>query len=295
MATDQTAGGGSSSERRWQAVQRRGRLRRPADMAKINGWQAVAVAVGLAGLGVGFLWGHDGAATTGAAAIAPAAAYSTAGGGAGVVGNGISVTGSGTVSGTPDALKLAMGVQVTRPTVTAALDEANAAASRVQAALKAKGVAEKDLQTSGVSIQAQYSYSDNKQTLTGYQVGENLTATLRDLKTAGATISAAAEAGGDATRVDSVSLDLTDTGDLVTKARAAAFTQAKDKASQYAKVAGVDLGDVVSIQESVATPPVAADMPYAAPAATAKGVSPVPIASGSQDVVVTVSVVFAIG
>jgi uncharacterized protein YggE len=58
-------------------------------------------------------------------------------------------------------------------------------------------------------------------------------------------------------------------------------------------VAGVDLGDVVSIQESVATPPaVAADMAYAT--AAGKATSPVPIASGAQDVVVTVNVVFDI-
>lgn len=263
-------------------------------MSKINAWQAAAVAAGLAGLGVGFVWGDRGEPAVRTAAIAPASVLAASTGTA-LPSNGISVTGSGTVSGTPDTLKLVMGVQVTRPAVNTALDDANAAAAKVQTVLKQSGVADRDLQTSGLSIQAQYSYDGNKQTLVGYQVSENLTATLRDLKTAGATISAAAAAGGDATRVDSVSLDRSDTGALVTSAREAAFKQAKEKAVQYARVAGVDLGDVVTIQESVSTPPVPVEQYATAAGADAKAASPVPIARGSQEVVVTVTVVFAIG
>lgn len=247
----------------------------------------------LAGLGAGFLWGHGSAPGARAAALAPATVQSTSDGVA-VPTSGITVTGAGTVSGTPDALKLAMAVQVIRPSVSTALDEANAAAAKVQASLKQSGAADQDLQTSGVSIQAQYSYANDKQTLTGYQVSENVTATLHNLTAAGAAISAAAAAGGDATRIDSVTLDLTDTSALVSKAREAAFKQAKDKAGQYARVAGVSLGDVVSISETVATPTPVTAGDVAEPMAT-KSASPVPIRPGSQDVVVTVTAVFGIG
>lgn len=260
-------------------------------MSKINAWQAAALAAGVLGLAFGYLWAGRSDDQVRTATFVPAAATASPGSPT-VTAAGISVTGAGTVSGTPDALKLAMGVQVTSPTVTAALDAANAAASKVQDTLKAQGVAEKDLQTSGVSIQAQYSWANDKQTLTGYQVTESLTATLRNTKTAGAVISAAAAAGGDATRIDSVTLDLTDTGALVTKAREAAFKEAKDKAEQYAKVAGIELGDVVTITESTTQPTPPAPMYSAADGAVAKAA--VPIATGSQDVVVTVSVVFGI-
>ncbi|MDQ1288912.1 MAG: uncharacterized protein QG622_2478 [Actinomycetota bacterium] len=254
-------------------------------MSKVNVWQVVAVAAGVLGLAIGYLWGGLGGGGT--TLTAPSSS-----GGAPVVTGGISVTGSGTVSGTPDALKLVMGVEVNAPTVSAALDGANAAASKVQATLRAKGVAEKDLQTSGVSIQPRYSYANNTQTLTGYQVSENLTATLKNLKTAGEAITAAATAGGDATRIESVALDLTDSSALVTSARDAAFTQAKAKAGQYAKAAGSDLGKVISIQESVS-----GDQPVPVAKAEARDattMSSVPIAPGSQDVVVTVTAVFAL-
>jgi uncharacterized protein YggE len=254
----------------------------------------VVLAAAAAGLGIGYRWGGSNQGTRYTAA--PAAALAAGSGSTGLVGGltaaGITVTGTGTVSGTPDALHLAMGVAVTRPTVTAALDDANAAAATVQASLRKSGVAEKDLQTSGLSIQPQYTESGGKSTVTGYQVTESVTATLRDLKSAGMTIGQAATAGGDATRIDSVTLDLTDTGSLITAARKSAFAQAKQKAEQYAQAAGAGVGEVISIQETSTTPTPELAVPMATAAAGA--LASVPIAAGSQQVAVTVTVTFAI-
>ena len=116
-------------------------------MAKITEWRVgtltaaltAALAAGLAGLGIGLTWGNRTQSQTRAATIVPAASLA-AGGGTTIQNNGITVTGSGTVSGTPDALKLAMSVQVTRPTVTEALDAANGTTAKVQTTLTQHGV-----------------------------------------------------------------------------------------------------------------------------------------------------------
>jgi uncharacterized protein YggE len=267
---------------------------------------ATAAALAVAGLGLaaGYAWGSGGTGRSGAlggggggaghVAVLPAALAAATAGSAGPGGPaGITVSGTGTVSGTPDTLRLAMGVSVTSATVTAALDTASAAAGRVLAALKQHGVADKDLQTSNLSVQAQYA-DGAKPAITGYQVTESLTATLRSLKDAGNAIGTAAQAGGDATRVDGVSLDLTDTGPLVAAARVKAFDQAKDKAKQYAQVAGADRGGVVSISEVVNTTPPLADA-VAVPAAAAAAPRAVPMAPGSEQIGVTVTVVFGLG
>jgi uncharacterized protein YggE len=262
------------------------------DVRRVAAVAVLALLVAAIGIGIGYQWGgHSGSAGRSSAGTAGAAALASTGGTSSGAAAGITVTGTGTVSGTPDALHLAMGVAVTKPTVSAALEDANAAAAKVQDSLRRHGVADKDLQTSGLSIQAQYADAGGgRSTITGYQVSESLTATLRDLKTAGAAISEAATAGGDATRVDGVTLDLTDTSSLVAAARKNAYTQAKQKAQHYADAAGIGVGDVLSIQESVSTPsPVGA---MAVPMATAA--ASVPIAAGSQQVDVTVTVVFAI-
>jgi len=257
---------------------------------------ATAVAVVVLGLGAGYAWGSRATPTSAQGArtvtLPAALAASSPSGGAAAGAAGITVTGTGTVSGTPDSLRLTMGVSVTRGSVTAALDGANAAAGKVQGTLRQHGVAAKDLQTSGVSVQPQYS-GGGTPTISGYQVTESVTATLRNLTTAGDAITAAAQAGGDATRISSVTLDLTDTGPLITAARGKAFAEAKAKAQQYAQAADVPLGTVVSISEQVAGPsPVYAGDMAAGGAPEARAV---PIAAGSQDVAVTVTVVFGLG
>jgi uncharacterized protein len=156
-----------------------------------------------------------------------------------------------------------------------------------------RGVAAKDMQTSGLSIQPSYSYSATGQpTVKGYQVTEGLSALLRDLGSAGATINAAVAAGGNAVRVDGVGFDLSDTSSLMAAARSSAFSAAKAKADQYARAAGRSLGQAVSISEVVANPtPVYGG--YATASGSVPAASPVPVQPGTQDVSVTVTVVFA--
>jgi len=143
----------------------------------------------------------------------------------------ITVTGTGNVTGTPNQLVLAMGVQVNGSSVGSALGNASAAVRRVTAALRAGGVAAADIQTSGLSIWP--NYQANSQTPSGYSVSESLTATLNSLAAAGAQIDAAVHAGGDATTVSGISLNLTDTSALLAQARARAVADATAKAAQH--------------------------------------------------------------
>jgi len=241
------------------------------------------------------------AARAGAAipAIAGAASIGTAGSGAAAGAppanppGGITVSGVGKVTGTPDTVLVNMALSVSAGNVSSALASANEKTDAVQKVLLGRGVDPKDLQTSGLNIFPTYSGGSGPQSITGYQVQESLTAKVRDLSKAGDTISAAVAAGGDAIRVDGVSLDLGDTSPLVAAARDRAFGAARSEAAQYAKAAGVPLGRVMSISEAFSQNP----MPvYGAQAAGVPSASAaVPIKGGSQDVSVTVTVVFALG
>lgn len=207
---------------------------------------------------------------------------------------GITVTGTGTVRGTPDTLRLDMGVEVTERSVDQALERANAAAARLNAALKKAGVKQEDLQTTGLSINSTYDHpaAGGSPVLRGYTVRESVSATLRDIDEAGATISAAVAAGGDDARVHGISLALEGTGPLLTDARTRAVEDARAKAEAYAKAVGRDLGDLVSITEQVSTPsPIA----YGRDALSDAAAFSVPIEAGSQAVGVTVTAVYAFG
>jgi uncharacterized protein len=231
---------------------------------------------------------------------APAAAAANTLGTASVIpaapGPGITVSGKAAVAGTPDTLRLDLSVTAKAVTVSEALAKANVTAAAVQKSLSANGVVKKDLQTSGLNIAPEYSYSQAGQPrLTGYQVTQGISAKLRDLVRAGDVIGKAVAAGGNAIQVNGISLDLEATGALVTSARGKAFADAKTKAEQYAKVAGRSLGDVVSITENVASdPPVGVQYDRKAFAASSEASVNVPIQPGSQDVNVTVNVVFAL-
>jgi len=203
---------------------------------------------------------------------------------------GITVTGTGKVTGSPDTLRISLSVTATSQDVDTALASANKSAKAVQDAFLGKGVDKKDLQTSNVSIQPNY---NSKGAPSGYAVTESMTASVRDLTKAGATLAAAVAAGGNAVRVDAVSFALEDTSGLVSGARKGAVDDAKAKAEQYAAAAGRSLGAVQSISEVVTSPtPQYMDGPLYARATA--NVALVPLQAGSQDLSVQVTVVYAL-
>jgi uncharacterized protein len=228
-----------------------------------------------------------GTAQSGSAATGSGArAFGTASGGTGR----ITVTGTGTVTGTPDQLILSMGVQANAPSVSDALAQANRAASAVIAALKKDGVSKADIQTADLSIQP--NYHGGSQVPVGYGVSEQLTATLRTLSKAGSQIQDAATAGGNHTTVDNVSLNLTDTSGLLAKARARAAHDAQVKATQFAAAMNVQVKGVISVSDQSSRIP----FPIYGAADSLKAAAPsVPVSAGSQQLSVQITVVYAIG
>jgi uncharacterized protein len=200
----------------------------------------------------------------------------------------ITVTGTGNVTGIPNQLTLSMGVQVNGSSVSSALASANDAVNRVTAVLRADGVAAADIQTSGLSIWP--NYTGNSQTISGYGVSESLTATLNSLSAAGVQIDDAVRAGGNATTVSGISLNLTDTSGLLAQARAAAVADATAKASQYAKALGEPLGPVISLSDQAVTQP----LPEFSVANGAAAKAAVPVSPGTQQLSVSITVVFAV-
>jgi len=254
--------------------------------------RAVAAGVAVAGLliaafalGVGQGGAAPASASDAAGNAALTAAVPTAGSAR------ITVTGTGNVSGVPNQLSLSMGVQTSAGSVAAALREANAAARSVTAVLRRTGVATSDIQTSGLSIYPNYSNSSGLPS--GYQVSEQLTITLRRLSVAGSQISAAARAGGNATTIDGVSLNLSDTSTVLASAREKAVADAKAKAAAYAHALGRPLGPVISMSEAPPAQPFQ-PLPLAATPSASHAASSVPVHPGTQQLSVTVTVVFAL-
>ncbi|MBY3329790.1 SIMPL domain-containing protein [Rhizobium laguerreae] len=208
----------------------------------------------------------------------------------------ISVTGDGESSVAPDMAIVNLAVVKQAKTAREALDENNKAMNDVLAALKSGGIAERDLQTSGFSIQPQYNYPqpvDGQQQqpqLIGYQTINSVTVRLRDLAKLGAVID------------QSVTLGINQGGEIqftndkpdaaIEEARKAAVADAVKRAKTLSEAAGVKLGRILEINENV---PRAMPQPvYRATMMKEASDAAVPVQGGENNYNVSVTVTFAI-
>ncbi|CAN5542750.1 SIMPL domain-containing protein [soil metagenome] len=199
----------------------------------------------------------------------------------------VTVVGSGEVEGTPDTLTTNAAIQFVAPDVTTAMNQTNERQQAVIDALVAAGIDKKDISTTGVSLQPQYS-GDGAANIVGYQASNNIDVKIRDLGSASRVLALIVSTGGDATRINSVSYSINDDSQLVKDARARAFNDAKDRADQYAELSGLKLGKVLSISEVAGggpTPPTPAPMPRAM-------ATEVPLSPGQQTVGFSVTVIW---
>lgn len=204
----------------------------------------------------------------------------------------LSVSGEGRVSLAPDIVMMTLGVDIRNEDLGAAQSEAEETMQAVIAALKAAGVAEKDLQTSGYSINVERDWNQPTQPIIGYLVSHTVTAKVRNVDGAGTVLAAAVDAG--ANNVGGVWFALDDAAAAVQQARELAVADATARAEELARLTNSTLGPVQHIAEGVnGYTPVAANgggMAYDT-AARAESVS---INPGQTEVVISVSVTYAI-
>ena len=198
----------------------------------------------------------------------------------------LTVSGNGKVTVVPDVARVYLGVSLTKPTVKEARAAAAEAMTDVIAAIKALGVADADIQTTGLSLSARYADGSSTR-IVGYAISEQVQVTVRDLDKAGDVVDAATAKG--ATDVNGISFELADPAKALNDARAAAVTAARASGLAMAAAAHVTLGAVVSISDGSAPSPI-----YYGAASAAVPMADVktPVQPGTQDVSATVTVVF---
>ena len=194
------------------------------------------------------------------------------------------VAGVGTASGTPDVAHIDVGVESRAQTAQAAADATNKKQAAVIAALKAKGIDAKDLQTASYNLFVEHANNDQN-TVTGYRASTVVNVTVRQIDQVGAILDAAVGAG--ANQINSISFGLSDSEPLLAQARNAAILNARAKADAMAKSAGIKLGKILNLSESFAGGPV----PFAV---DARASSAAPIEAGQTTVRAQVSIMFAI-
>jgi uncharacterized protein YggE len=203
----------------------------------------------------------------------------------------ITVTGVGTISVVPDAVRFNATVSALASTNAAALSTASKSAAAVRAALKEKGIAVKDIRSANISVYPEYNYTQEAGTkITGYRASQSFDVLIRKASTAGTIIEAVVSAGGDNVQLGGVIPTTLNPSLATEEARVAAVANAKSKATSYAKLLGTSIGKVLSLEEQ-SSPIYSSPFPMAK--AGAADAAAVEIDLGEQDVTVTIIVRWA--
>ena len=201
---------------------------------------------------------------------------------------GLSVTGTGTATASPDLAYVNLGVEAEEATASTARYAAAQAMAAVMDSLRENDIADSDLQTTHFSIRPVYDWVEEtvcpddaaamngdaaessasggeagmmmddgdtdcrkvgRQALRGYAAQNRVQATVRDLDAVGRVLDDATEAGGSRIRIDGVTFGIEDTGALLRQARENAVADLEATAAQLARLTGVRVGRLLDLAE----------------------------------------------
>lgn len=203
----------------------------------------------------------------------------------------IVVMGEGESTVAPDLAVLSLGVMNEAKTAGEALTATNAAMGKVIEALKADGIASRDLQTGGLQISPRYSYNNKpdgtqESELVGYQVTNTLSVRVRELGKTGEIVDKAVALG--INQGAGIAFTNDDPTKIIAEARKRAVADAISKAKDLSTAAGVELGRVIEINDqNFAGPP----MPITAKAFDRAAAS-TPIEAGENAYKVQITITF---
>lgn len=198
----------------------------------------------------------------------------------------VSVTGEASISVPPDLAQIDSGVTTEAKTAREASEANNKAMAGVLQALKSSGLADKDIQTSRLSLSPQSVPGRNPNApfqITGYRASNRVTVTIRDITKVADTIDVLVGSG--ANEISGISFMVSKASKLLDDARTEAIADARRKAEIYAKAANIALGAPISISEETTPSPA----PYRKMAVRMDAAA-APVAQGEETLRVSVSV-----
>lgn len=203
----------------------------------------------------------------------------------------ISVSGEGKAYANPDIAQVSFGVQTGRQkTAEAAVSSLSESMNKVIAAVKAKGIEDKDINTQQLSLYPAYDWDEGTQIPRGFEANQQLSVKIRDISKVGDILTAAASAGSN--QIGGVNFTIDDPEALQAQGRAKAIEDAQKKAVILAQQLGLRLGKIVAFNEGGGYAPMYREM-MMTDGAIAKAEAPslaVPV--GEQEMTMSVSITY---
>lgn len=193
----------------------------------------------------------------------------------------------------PDIATVSAGVMTQAADANAAMRANAAQMDKVMASIRAAGIAERDIQTSGINLNPQYRYAENQPpAITGYQASNTVSLKVRDIGKLGKVLDALVASG--ANQVNGPSFEIDKPEAAYDEARRAALEKAQARAQMYATALGLKVRRIVSIDEGGGFQP-PRPMPMMAMAARAEKAYDTAVSPGETTLGASVDVVFELG
>jgi uncharacterized protein YggE len=207
-----------------------------------------------------------------------------------IVGTRLDISATGESTRVPDVAIISAGVVTRAPTAGAAIQENSVRMDRVLAALKRAGVADRDVQTSSISLNPEYRYQENRPPeLVAYSASNQVSIRFRDIRSSGKILDALVAEG--ANQINGPTLTIDKPESALDEARVNAVANGRARADLYARALGKRVVRVVSVSEGGGNYYPPPPMPMAERSMAAQ-VADTKIVAGEQKLQVTVSMVF---
>jgi len=207
-----------------------------------------------------------------------------------IAGTRLDISATGEVTRVPDLAIITAGVVTRSATAGGAIQQAATRMARVREALRQAGIADRDIQTSNISLEPQYTYANNQPPkLNGYSATNQLSIRFRDIENTGKILDALVAQG--ANQINGPNLTIDKPEAALDEARAKAVAAARARADLYARSLGMRVARVVSVSESGGSFPVPPPMPMYARAEAAQAADS-KIEAGEQKLQVNLAVTF---
>lgn len=229
-----------------------------------------------AGLVVAMAWQGVAAAQTAAPARAPTT---------------LTLTVEGRATRTPDIAEVSGGVVTNAPTAAAAMAENATKMNAVVNAVRKAGIADRDIQTTGLNLAPQYRYENNQPpVLIGYQATNTVNLRIRKIADTGKLLDTLIGVG--ANQINGPTFKVDDSESALDEARQAAVKTAQERAALYAKATGMSVRRIVTLSEGGGFDPGPRPMMMRAMAMDSVPAAPPPVAPGEVSLNINLTVVF---
>jgi len=173
-----------------------------------------------------------------------------------ISGTRLDVVAAGEVTRVPDLVRINAGVVTQAPTAVEAIRQNAARMEAVRAALRAARIADRDIQTSSVSLNPNYRYAENQPPqLLGYQAVNEVNVRFRDIARSGPILDALVAQG--ANQINGPMLTIERPEAALDEARVQALTNARARAELYARSLGMRVARVLAVSEAMGPMPMA--------------------------------------